>query len=63
MWVTSAELHARRDIVLLYASSGALLVLFTCASLALDGYVRWHVEADRGLEALAKQLEGDSSRR
>ena len=52
------ERFRRRDIVLLYASSGALLVLFTCASLALDGYVRWHVEADRGLETFARQLEG-----
>jgi hypothetical protein len=29
-----------RDINLLYLSSGALLVLFTCASLAWDGHVR-----------------------
>jgi hypothetical protein len=51
------ERFTLRDIKLLYVSAGALLVLFTCASLALDGYVRWHVEADRGLEMLAGRLE------
>jgi hypothetical protein len=54
------DLHERfrlRDVKLLYVSSGALLVLFTCASLAVDGYVRWRTEADRGLEALANHLQ------
>ena len=45
-----------RDIKLLYVSAGALLVLFTCASLAIDGYVRWRAEADRGLQKLAGHL-------
>jgi hypothetical protein len=51
------ERFRRRDVVFLYASSGALLVLFTCASLAVDGYVRWHVEADQGLQPFAMHLE------
>jgi hypothetical protein len=51
------ERFSRRDVILLYASSGALLVLFTCASLALDGYVRWNTEADRGLAPFASHLE------
>jgi hypothetical protein len=46
-----------RDIKLIYVSTGALLVLFTCASLALDGYIRWRLEADGGLAPLAQHLE------
>ncbi len=46
-----------RDVHLLYISTGALLVLMTCGSLALDGYFRWRAAADTGLEALAKDLE------
>jgi hypothetical protein len=46
-----------RDVKLLYLSSGALLVLLTCVTLALDGYTRWRREADRGLERLAEHLE------
>jgi hypothetical protein len=46
-----------RDIHLLYLSTGALLVLVTCALLALDGYVRWHTVADDGLKAVAGDLE------
>ena len=45
------------DIKLLYVSAGALLVLFTCASLAIDGYARWRSEADRGLQKLAGHLQ------
>ena len=46
-----------RDISLLYVSTGALLVLMTCGSLAVDGYVRWHAVADTGVKALAEDLE------
>ena len=46
-----------RDVKLLYVSAGALLVLFTCASLAIDGYARWRSEADRGLQKLAGHLQ------
>ena len=45
------------DVKLLYVSAGALLVLFTCASLAVDGYVRWRTEADRGLQKLGGHLQ------
>lgn len=51
------ERFSLRDIKLLYVSTGALLVLFTCASLALDGYLRWRNEADAGLGPLAAHLE------
>ena len=44
------------DVKLLYLSTGALLVLFTCASLAWDGYARWRAVADDGLAALARDL-------
>ena len=45
-----------RDVNLLYLSTGALLVMLTCASLAYDGYVRWRTVASQGLEALAGHL-------
>ena len=51
------ERFCLRDIKLVYVSAGALLVLFTCASLALDGYSRWRMEADAGLVPLAEHLE------
>jgi len=51
------ERFRRTDIVLVHVSAGALLVLFTCASLAMDGYVRWRLAADRGLQALAAHLQ------
>lgn len=51
------ERFCLRDIKLIYVSTGALLVLFTCASLALDGYIRWRLEADSGLAPLAQHLE------
>jgi hypothetical protein len=51
------ERFCLRDIKLVYVSAGALLVLFTCASLALDGYSRWRMEADGGLAPLAAHLE------
>lgn len=56
-WLDVHERFTLRDIQLLYVSTGALLVLFTCGSLAADGYVRWHQEADRGLGPLAEDLE------
>ena len=37
-----------RDVKLLYVSAGALLVLFTCASLAVDGYARWRTRPIAG---------------
>jgi hypothetical protein len=49
--LASLDLHERfrlRDITLLYLSTGALLVVFTCGFLALDGYVRWQTVADGG---------------
>jgi hypothetical protein len=51
------ERFRRWDIVRLYSSSGALLVLLTCGSLALDGSLRWRAGADRGLREFAGRLE------
>jgi hypothetical protein len=45
------------DINLLYLSTGALLVLMTCGSLAVDGYFRWRATANQGLTELARDLE------
>ncbi len=56
------DVHERfrlADINLLYLSTGALLVLFTCASLAWDGYTRWRAVADAGLAALARDLSNE----
>ena len=46
-----------RDVALLHLSTGALLVLLTCASFAVDGYLRWRAEANQGLELWAGYLE------
>jgi hypothetical protein len=54
------DLHERfrlRDVNLLYLSTGALLVLFICAVLAIDGYKRWQATANQGLEAFTGDLE------
>jgi hypothetical protein len=56
-FLDARERFRLRDITLLYLSTGALLVLFTCASLALDGHARWQAVADDGLAALARHLE------
>jgi hypothetical protein len=61
-FVKLAVLHRQerfglRDVTLLYWSTGALLVLLTCASFALDGYRRWHADADEGLKRWAGYLE------
>jgi hypothetical protein len=44
------------DAFLLYLGSGALLVLFIFAVLALDGYLRFGEMADRGLEQMSREL-------
>ena len=51
------ERFRKRDIHLLYWSAAALLVLFTCSSVAYDGYAQWRASADAGVEALAQDLE------
>ncbi len=56
-FLSPRERFRLRDVTLLYLSTGALLVLVTCGSLALDGYARWQAVADRGLEGLARNLE------
>lgn len=45
-----------RDACLLYLSSGALLALGVFSVLAVDGYSRFGVEADRGLVDLSREL-------
>ena len=60
--LVSLDAHERfrlRDVTLLYLSTAALLALFTFAAQALDGYVRWHSEADEGLRLLAHQFKQD----
>ena len=58
LWVLSPNERFRlRDVIWLYLSTGALLVLMTCGVLALDGYNRWQAAADSGLEGLARNLE------
>jgi hypothetical protein len=51
------ERFGMRDVTRLYLSTGALLVLLTCGSFALDGYRRWHAEADLGLQQWASYLD------
>ena len=53
------ERFTLRDVTLLYLSTAALLALFTFATQAVDGYVRWHRVADQGLKELAERLERD----
>ncbi len=58
----SLDAHERfrlRDVTLLYLSTAALLALFTFASHGTDGYMRWRATADRGLSALAEQMDRD----
>jgi len=51
------ERFGMRDVTRLYLSTGALLVLLTCGAFALDGYRRWHAEADDGLKQWASYLD------
>ena len=58
----SLDAHERftlRDVTLLYLSTAALLALFTFATQAFDGYLRWHRVADSGLQQLAYRFEED----
>ena len=57
LFLDAHERFRLRDVSLLYVSTAALLVLFTSAALAADGYVRWSAEANEGLTALARRLE------
>jgi hypothetical protein len=56
------ERFGMRDVTRLYLSTGALLVLLTCGSFALDGYRRWHAEADDGLKQWAAYLDDSLTR-
>lgn len=57
LFLDAHERFRLRDVSLLYMSAAALLVLFTSAALAVDGYARWSAEANQGLTALARRLE------
>ena len=57
LFLDAHERFRLRDVSLLYVSTAALLVLFTSAILAVDGYARWSAEANQGLTALARRLE------